>query len=204
MFKTIKNNSSSELIEKKSKFIASVFYVESKEEAEKIINKMEKKYYDAKHNCYAYRIYNENCIVEKYSDNGEPSGTAGAPILNILNKKDICNILVIVTRYFGGILLGTGGLVKAYSEVTLKALENTDIIKKEILDEYEVKVNYKNVEKFKYFIRKNNIYVINEEYLENVIFFIGINKKHFNKLENNNEIIINEFKFIKKICVKMS
>ena len=115
MFKTIKQNASAEVVEKKSKFIANIFYVESREEAESIIKEVNKKYHDARHNCYAYRIVTEEGIVEKASDDGEPSGTAGAPMLNILSKNNLGNLLVIVTRYFGGILLGTGGLVKAYS-----------------------------------------------------------------------------------------
>ena len=81
----------------------------------KIIKEIRKKYYDAKHNCIAYRIIENGRIVEKASDDGEPSGTAGAPMLNILQKNNLANVLIIVTRYFGGILLGTGGLVRAYS-----------------------------------------------------------------------------------------
>ena len=118
MYNTIKENASYEIVEKKSKFIGNVFYVESKEEAEKIIKEQKKKYHDARHNCWAYRVLDDNNVVEKSSDDGEPSGTAGAPMLNILSKENIVNTLVIVTRYFGGILLGTGGLVKAYSEST--------------------------------------------------------------------------------------
>ena len=113
MYKTIEKNISAELVEKKSKFIANIFYIESKEEAEEIIKNTNKKYHDARHNCYAYRVFNNEEIIEKSSDDGEPSGTAGAPMLTIISKNNLINILVIVTRYFGGILLGTGGLVKA-------------------------------------------------------------------------------------------
>ena len=115
MFKTISNNTTAEIIEKKSKFIANIFYVESVEEAENKIKEVKKKYFDARHNCYAYSIFSENGIINRCSDDGEPSGTAGAPMLNIINSKELTNILVIVTRYFGGILLGTGGLVRAYT-----------------------------------------------------------------------------------------
>ena len=127
MYKTIKENVSAELVEKKSKFIANLFYIESREEAEDIIKMQKKKYYDARHNCYAFRVLGEDGIIEKSSDDGEPSGTAGAPMLNILSKMEITNVLVIVTRYFGGILLGTGGLVKAYSNSTKLALEKAEI-----------------------------------------------------------------------------
>ena len=127
-FITIKENVIAEITEKKSKFIANLIKVENKQDAEEKINKIKKTYHDARHNCVAYRIIEENKIIEKSSDDGEPSGTAGGPMLNILQKNNLCNILVIVTRYFGGILLGTGGLVRAYSETTQKAIENAQKI----------------------------------------------------------------------------
>ena len=123
-FKAIKENTSAKIIEKKSKFIANVFYVESIEEAEQYIKDIKKEYHDAKHNCFAYAIETpEGGIAVKYNDDGEPQGTAGAPILKLILEKGLSNILVIVTRYFGGILLGTGGLVRAYSGVVEEALK---------------------------------------------------------------------------------
>ena len=122
MFKTIENCKESVFIDRKSKFIGNCFYVESKEEAECIISYIRKKYADARHNCFAYRVLDGDNILERQSDDGEPSGTAGAPMINILKKRDIVNCLVIVTRYFGGILLGTGGLVRAYSEAATQAI----------------------------------------------------------------------------------
>ena len=124
-FNTIAENMkiTAEIVEKKSKFIANIFYIDSVEEADNIIKAIKKKYYDAKHNCIAYRVMVNDKIVERSSDGGEPSGTAGAPMLAILQKNNLCNILVVVTRYFGGILLGTGGLVSCYSQATLDALE---------------------------------------------------------------------------------
>ena len=118
-FFTIKENVLAEIVEKKSKFIANLFYIESQQEAEKIIKQIKKKYYDARHNCIAYRVIENDSVIEKSSDDGEPSGTAGAPMLNILQKNNLCNVLVVVTRYFGGILLGTGGLVRAYSNCSM-------------------------------------------------------------------------------------
>lgn len=122
MFKTVQNCDEIIIIEKKSKFIANVFYVESVNEAEKKISDIRKLYPDAKHNCYAYRVFENDMVIERQSDDGEPSGTAGAPIINILKKRDFINVLVVVTRYFGGILLGTGGLVRAYSEAVIQAI----------------------------------------------------------------------------------
>lgn len=122
MIKTILGSSSSEILEKKSKFIGNAFYVESKEEAELKIKELKNKYFDAKHNAIAYRVFEKDTVLERLSDDGEPSGTAGGPMLNILKKNDLCNVLVVVTRYFGGILLGTGGLVRCYSLATTRSI----------------------------------------------------------------------------------
>lgn len=125
---TIKDYVEEELIEKKSKFIVDIFYVETIEEVEENIKQIHKKYYDAKHHCFAYRLLQNDTIIEKASDDGEPSKTAGAPMLQVLNKNELVNILVVVTRYFGGILLGTGGLVRAYTQATQNALKKTKLL----------------------------------------------------------------------------
>lgn len=190
MYKTIKENVSAEIVEKKSKFIANVFYIESREEAEDIIKMQKKKYYDARHNCYAFRVLGEDGIIEKSSDDGEPSGTAGAPMLNILSKMEITNILVIVTRYFGGILLGTGGLVKAYSNSTKLALEKAEISMLEEGFVYKLELNYSDLENFKYFMKNNEIKILKEEYFENVKLSIFVPKNKIDCLNSNN---INEF-----------
>ena len=198
MFKTIKENVSAEIVEKKSKFIANIFYVETREEAENIIKDINKKYHDARHNCYAYRIYSESGIIEKSSDDGEPSGTAGAPMITILSKNNLANVLVIVTRYFGGILLGTGGLVKAYSSATTVALENANVIEKNIAELYKIQIDYTDLNKFKYFANKNNINILKEEYLINIELEIALLDE---KILDKNEINIKKKEFIKKIFV---
>ena len=201
MFKSIKENATAEVVEKKSKFIANVFYVESREEAEEIIKKINKQYHDARHNCYAYRVITSDGIIEKASDDGEPSGTAGAPMLNILSKNELANVLVIVTRYFGGILLGTGGLVKAYSSACAFGLEKAEIIDKNIAKVYKIEIGYADIDKFKYFAKNNNIIILNEEYLENVILEIGLkDKKIIDKLSEK-EINVRNVEFIKEIYV---
>ena len=129
-FITIKENVQTEYVEKKSKFIANLFHVENSEEAENIIKETKKKYFDARHNCIAYRVIEDDRLVEKSSDDGEPSGTAGAPILKILIGQNLSHILVVVTRYFGGILLGTGGLVRAYSRSNCRSSKKGRIYKK--------------------------------------------------------------------------
>lgn len=208
-FITIKEQKTAEIIEKKSKFIANVFYISNIQEAEKILEETRKKYYDARHNCYAYRVIEKEQIIERGSDDGEPSGTAGSPILTILQKNNICNVLVIVTRYFGGILLGTGGLVRAYSESTIKALEiaeNIQMIKG--YDKY-LEIEYKDLEILKYYCKKMNIRIIETKYSENISLIIEIQKNKEKEFENLlhrkikviNEKIISE-KYVKK-CENM-
>ena len=181
MYITIKENITSELVEKKSKFIANIFYVQTREEAERIIKETKKKYFDARHNCSSYRVIEEGKIIEKANDDGEPSGTAGAPMLNILQKNNLCNILVIVTRYFGGILLGTGGLVRAYSDVTLQAIESAE--KQEFTEgkEFRIKLDYSELENLKYYARKNNMNITNTEYKEEIICNIEMKNEDMNK-----------------------
>ena len=178
---TIKEHIQSEIVEKKSKFIANIFFIESVEEAENKIKEIKKKYHDARHNCSSYRVLEEGKIVEKSSDDGEPSGTAGGPMLNILQKRDLVNVVVIVTRYFGGILLGTGGLVRAYSDVTQNAIEEAE--KQEIIlgKEFEVKVDYSSLEKLKYYARINSINISKIEYGNEIICILQISNENINK-----------------------
>ena len=178
---TIKEHIQSEIVEKKSKFIANIFFVESVEEAENKIKETKKKYHDARHNCSSYRVLEQGKIVEKSSDDGEPSGTAGGPMLNILQKRDLVNVVVIVTRYFGGILLGTGGLVRAYSDVTQNAIDEAEKIQIILGKEFEVKVDYSNLEKLKYYARTNNINISKIEYENEIICILQISNENINK-----------------------
>lgn len=176
-FITIKDNVQTEIIEKKSRFIANLYYIESVKEAEEIISKTKKKNFDARHNCVAYRVIEQKRLIEKSSDDGEPSGTAGAPMLNILQKNNLVNILVIVTRYFGGILLGTGGLVRAYSNSLLHAIEKSEKVEKCYGQEFEVILDYNEFEYFKYYCKNNNINIVETKYLENIVCKIEIEDK---------------------------
>ena len=209
-FLTIENDIQTEIVEKKSKFIANLFYVVSKEEAEEIIKITKKKYYDAKHNCIAYRVIENDSIIEKSSDDGEPSGTAGAPMLNILKKNNLCNNLIIVTRYFGGILLGTGGLVRAYSDVTIKAIQESKKVLKVKGLEVESSIEYNNLELFKYYCKNNNINIINTEYndvinckieLENTTYEKFLEDINVKKIKINNIKVLSD-KYINKSVEK--
>ena len=205
-FKTIEKENSAEIVEKKSRFIANIYNVESKEEAEEKIKQIKKKYYDAKHHCFAFSIIEENGITQKSSDDGEPSGTAGAPILNIIKSNNLQNVVIIVTRYFGGILLGTGGLTRAYSEAAGKVVEQSELIQKEPGMEVELEIDYNDNEKFKYYCQKNNVKIIKIEYTENILYKIELNEKEYKKIEernktNNKQLDIN-IKNIKLKCRK--
>ena len=115
-----------EYVEKKSRFIATLQKCESEEEAFLFIEKIKKKYWDARQNCYAF-VIGAKGEVARYSDDGEPGGTAGRPMLEVLNGEGICNAAVVVTRYFGGVLLGTGGLVRAYTQAVKEGLKNSSL-----------------------------------------------------------------------------
>lgn len=201
MLKTIKENVSEEIVEKKSKFIADLIYVQSVEEAEEHISRIRKKYFDAKHHCFAYSIMTNEGIVNRASDDGEPSGTAGMPMLNIINKNELINVLVVVTRYFGGILLGTGGLVRAYSDATLKAINNAKLVIEERGYEIEIQVNYNDFQKLSYYCKKNNISIVNSKYGEKIICNLELSNEEKEKLFNNIEELsfkIENYKVIKQ------
>ena len=196
-FSTIEKNVTAEVVDKKSKFIANFIYVDDVIKAEQLIKETRKKYFDARHNCIAYRIIENDQIIEKSSDDGEPSGTAGAPMLNILQKNNLANVLIIVTRYFGGILLGTGGLVRAYSDSLLKAIDQANIIKKCLGEELEVTLDYNAFENFKYYCKNNKINIINADYTESIVCRIEIEEDAKDKLLNDfntKNIILKEYK----------
>lgn len=207
-FNTIEEKAqiTAEVVEKKSKFISNIFYISSISEAEEAIKKTKKKYYDAKHNCIAYRVIENGKLVERSSDDGEPSGTAGAPMLSILQKNNLCNILVIVTRYFGGILLGTGGLVSCYSQATLDALNKAPKVLKCIGQEAQVELDYPNFEIFKYYCTNGEINITDIKYLDKIICKIEADNSKIDKLVQDinlknikvKEIIILNKKYISK------
>lgn len=204
MFYTIKDECSAEITEKKSKFICNVFHVESVQEAEDKLNIIRKKYHDARHNCYVYKVVEEDAF--KASDDGEPSGTAGVPMLNIVNGRNLSNILVVVTRYFGGILLGTGGLVRAYSLATTTALDDSNIIKQEMGLEASFNVEYKELEEVKYHLKNRNIVISGQEYLENVKVFLEGREEDILKLQNeklSERVELKDFVVLKKKYIEI-
>ena len=191
-FFSIEKESKYELVVKKSKFIANAYYVENEKDAEEKIKAIKRKYYDARHNCYAYKIMStEKAEYKKCSDDGEPSGTAGMPILNVIEKRKLSNILIIVTRYFGGILLGTGGLTRSYSDADCGAIENAEIISVENGKTINIQIPYSENKNFLLFCKNNDIKIINEKYEENIVFEVEINEEQYEKIKekiNNDNV----------------
>lgn len=184
-FKTIQEACEAQLLEKKSKFIANFYPIQTKEEAETILKEIRRKHFNAKHHCFAYTLMDGEKVVERCSDDGEPSGTAGGPMLNIVKKNKLYNVLVVITRYFGGILLGTGGLVRAYSEATIRVMQQAKYLEKELGQEIKITMNYAEIQLFKYYCNKYQIKVLKEEYLNNVVFWVEITDKMLRKLNSN-------------------
>ena len=170
-YKTVYRGSEGEIIEKKSRFIATVRLVESEEEALAFIEEMRKKYWNATHNCYAYVIGERRELV-RCSDDGEPSGTAGRPMLDVLLGENLYNTAVVVTRYFGGTLLGTGGLVRAYSRAVQEGLAQSDIIEKIYGAILQIETDYNGLGKIQYLIGEKKIPVLESEYTDKVVLRI--------------------------------
>lgn len=167
---------------KGSKFIGTVFAIQNEEDAVILLNQIRKKYYDATHNCYSYVIHPE---IEKFSDDGEPSGSAGKPILSVLKGSGLTNTLVIVTRYYGGTKLGVGGLVRAYSDCAKGALDLVEIVEFESIVIAEVQLNFNETQYIYHLIDKlDKIKIVEENYLpEGVVFKLKVGVENFNKFK---------------------
>lgn len=167
-YRTVYEGGEGEITEKKSRFIATVHPVESEEEALAFLEEMKKKYWDARHNCYVYSI-GMNREFTRCSDDGEPSGTAGRPMLDVILGEDIYNVAVVVTRYFGGVLLGTGGLVRAYSKAVQEGLAASKVILKQKGIALKITTDYTGLGKIQYIAGERNIPVLDSEYTDKVV-----------------------------------
>ena len=156
-----------ELVEKKSRFIATVRPVETEEEALAFIEEMKKKYWDARHNCYVYSV-GMNREATRCSDDGEPSGTAGRPMLDVLLGEEIHNVCAVVTRYFGGTLLGTGGLVRAYSQAVKEGLNQCVVLEKILAEKLVIKTDYSDLGKIQYILGEQKITILDSDYSDSV------------------------------------
>ena len=182
-YKIVFENGTDEIVEKKSRFIANVFAVETEEEVLEIIEKTKKKYWDARHNCYAY-VLGKNAEKQRCSDDGEPQGTAGRPMLDVILGQEVKNILVIVTRYFGGVLLGTGGLVRAYSQATKAGIEASEIVTKKPARELHIYTDYNGAGKLQYIMATNEITVLDTIYTDKVEMIALVPDAMYGTIEN--------------------
>ncbi len=172
-FTTVLRQGEAEFVEKKSRFIGKAYPVESEEEVRLILEEVRKECWDATHNCFAYRV-GVQPEVQRFSDDGEPGGTAGMPMLEVLRGQNVQNVLVIVTRYFGGVLLGTGGLVRAYTKGTQLALEAAGVIRKEICHRYLLPLEYTQLGKVQYTLAKEDYPIEDTEYTNQVLLTVNV------------------------------
>lgn len=182
-FITIKENSYDEFVEKKSTFITHLIRVTSEEEAREFIQKMKKKHYDATHVCSCY-VVGDNNEITRANDDGEPSGTAGAPMLDVLVKNEIKNVCATVIRYFGGTKLGTGGLVRAYGGGVINALKNATLVEHKDALEIRLELDYSLNGKIEYEIEKTNFIVNNLEYTDKIIYTIYVMEEDYDSFQS--------------------
>ena len=167
-YRILSSGATAQIIEKKSKFIATIRSVETEEDAVNFVDEIKKKYYNARHNCFAFVVGSKKECVRS-SDDGEPSGTAGRPMLEVLLGQDLCNVAVVVTRYFGGVLLGTGGLVRAYTTAVQEALAKCDISIMIGGIRIQITVDYSGIGKIQYLLGKRGLTAENIVYTDKVI-----------------------------------
>ena len=193
-YKTILKSSEGLYKEKGSKFIALSFHAESEEQCKHILQDVKKEYYDARHYCYAYRIDPED---EKYrsNDDGEPSGSAGKPILNQLYSLELFNVIVIVVRYFGGTKLGVSGLINAYKSSTREALETTKIITRYLTREFELVFEYPLLNNIMRVIKEENLKILDQDFAISCVIKIAVKK-------NAKELVLIKLQKIRGIKIK--
>ena len=170
-YKILYKEGEAEISEKKSRFIAHIAPAQTEEEAQDFVEKIKKQYWDARHNCYVYSV-GKNREYTRCSDDGEPSGTAGRPMLDVILGEDIYNVAAVVTRYFGGILLGTGGLVRAYSRSLQEGLAASTVIEKTYGISMEVVTDYTGIGKIQYIAGEQKLPILDSEYTDRVVLHL--------------------------------
>lgn len=180
--KTVYKGGENEIIEKKSRFIATVIPAEDEDTALAFIEAMKKKYWNASHNCYAY-VIGERGELQRCSDDGEPGGTAGRPMLDVLLGEEIRNVAVVVTRYFGGTLLGTGGLVRAYSSATKAGLEASTVITKIWGSKLMISTDYTGLGKIQYILGQRGLKILDSQYTDQVLLTVMIPETELKEVE---------------------
>jgi len=180
-YNTVKGYGEHEINIERSRFITYVTRAETEEEAQEFITSIKKKHHDANHNCSAYMI-GENNLIQKANDDGEPSGTAGVPMLEVLKKRDLKDTVVVVTRYFGGIKLGAGGLIRAYGRATSEGLNATGIVERRLMRVMKTKIDYTWLGKVENEVRSSHYQLKEIHYLEAVevdVYVEEVSKEQF-------------------------
>ena len=198
--KTIRKPVQSEINIKKSQFICSLYPTKNKKESKEIIQRLNEKYNDATHNCTAYIVGDG----EGFDDDGEPGGTAGKPMINALRKNELHNVTAIVTRYFGGIKLGAGGLVRAYSKSVMDAVSNADIVEIEEYDVFKITFEYSDIKLVDTEVRNNSLESIDKQYSDKVTYHVVSKdnrdvEKIFNKYSGKIRVTFENKQFLEKI-----
>lgn len=188
-FYTIEDYGTDEFVEKKSKFIGYIKHVETEEDANEFIGSIKSKHWDAKHNVYAY-ILGENGAIQRSTDDGEPAGTAGRPVLEVIKGEGLTNVVIVVTRYFGGILLGTGGLVRAYGKAAKLAVENCVKVRPVCMKTVAICADYELVGKIQNYLIQNNVVIDHIEYQNNAMIYTLIEE---NEVEGFTESLNQQF-----------
>ncbi len=170
-YKTVKTAAEAEYTEKKSRFIATVSPVKDDDDAREFVAKIKKKYPDARHNVYAYLTLDG---MTRYSDDGEPKGTAGLPVLAVLQKQELCGAAVVVTRYFGGVLLGAAGLLRAYTKAAADGVAAAGVITVKPYDKIDVTVTFSDAERVRYELNKKGVTDFKVEYTDKVTFTLSV------------------------------
>ena len=195
-YNTVVNDSTGEYTEKKSRFIAVLHHIETEEQAAEFLSDIKTKYWDARHNVYAY-VLRDGTV--KFSDDGEPHGTAAKPVLDVIVGNNLKNVIITVTRYFGGVLLGTGGLVRAYSAAAVDAVNNAVINTVCLCAEFEIECNYNQFDSVKNYITKQVCLMLNTDYTENIVTCGYLPDENFDNFKNElTEIFAGNIKIIKK------
>lgn len=180
---TIYQNGEHQIEIKKSKFICHLFRIENEEQAKEYIAKIKKEHYKANHNCSAYML-GENFEIQRNSDDGEPSGTAGVPMLEVLKKNQLQNTLAIVTRYFGGIKLGAGGLIRAYSTSVSEALKEIGIVQGKLQQILDIIIDYPQLGKLQNYLENEQIAIQGIDYLEQITVKVAIDINQCESFQN--------------------
>jgi len=172
----------------RSKFIGSISKVNSIDEAQKFIKEVSQRYGNATHNCWAYKVYEEGREIANYSDNGEPSGTAGKPIYGVIEKFELSNVAIVVTRYFGGVKLGIRGLIDAYSKTAEEVVKGSKVVAYEKTSIYEAKCDYSNFSFIQNLMQKQNNFKITKQQFSDEVYFT------FETLEHNKDDVLSLLK----------